>query len=99
MTHISTRIQTILMFIPYVNSLNFVIWFNNWWYLRLPLKMGLQSMLIVILSVLVVVVPTWILEYYLPELEATISAVCSYLLPFVMSLGLILFQKKNELDF
>ena len=99
MTYISVRTQTILMFIPILNGLNFLAWINNWLYLRLPLKMGLQSMLIVILSVLAVVIPTWILVDCFPEWESIIRALCSYLIPFVMSLGLIIYQKKNDLDF
>lgn len=99
MTYISVRTQTILMFVPYVNGLNFLIWLNNYWYLRLPLKMGVKSLLVVILSVLLVVVPTWILIVFLPIAEPITDAFYGYAIPFVMSLGLILFQKKNDLSF
>ena len=99
MTYISLRVQTILMFIPVLNELNFIIWFNNWWYLRLPPKMAVQSILIIMLSMFIGIVPAWILPDHFPEMESMINALSGYLVPFLMSLGLILFQKKNDLDF
>ena len=99
MRHISVRTQIKLMFIPYVNILNFFIWCNNYKYLNLPFKMGFQSALIILASMTITVVPAWFLTTMSPECAWVGNILRVYVCPVLMSLGIIWFQKKNNLDF
>lgn len=87
------------MFIPYANALNFLIWYNNFWYLRLPKKMWFQSFLLVVASAFMVAIPLWIFPDFFTVHERLKNVLTVYVLPLLMSAGLIWYQKKNDLDF
>ena len=99
MKHISVRTQIKLMFIPYANVLNFLIWYNNYWYLNLPMKMGFQSFLLVVASAFMIVIPLWVFPDFFAAHEWLKNILMVYVLPLLMSANLIWYQKKNDLDF
>ena len=83
------------MYIPYINCVNLLIWIYNWHCMKWSHKAGLQSVVIMLASMLL---PLWVVDLCSSIISPDVSTILKYLLvygsPLMMSWGLIRLQAR-----
>lgn len=87
--------QKVIMFIPYVNLFNLLIWINNCYYWSYSTKIALTGALYAFLHFLPVAITQYVCTVVLPDVAHITGYIVMYLAPLMMSFGLIRFQEKN----
>lgn len=91
---VSVETQKKIMYIPYVNILNLFIWLNNIRYMDVPYNGVPKTLLILFINSIPLVLIQSILVNTFPIVGNVLSYINVYLIPLLISRGLIRYQEQ-----